>query len=199
VVLLAPNIMNHLVISSKHDLNQKSHISGHLLRWPPLELSKTYLNMESSPHTAPFRSWGHRWKARNFSFLNLCSNFEISRIELCSRTGAAGFPGPNRASVGQKMARPSHACCRTSKVTEVMYMIRKAYSPEVGRPRSLMSAGFLQKLPPRGEIWAQISPQSNAQIPGKSTCLGSWSHKLCIHFLAGWSNSPLKKNEGADL
>ena len=32
VVLLAPNIMNHLVISSKHDLNKKSHISGHLLR-----------------------------------------------------------------------------------------------------------------------------------------------------------------------
>jgi len=28
--------MNHLVISFKHDLYQKSHISGHLLRWPPL-------------------------------------------------------------------------------------------------------------------------------------------------------------------
>jgi hypothetical protein len=31
VVLLAPNFMNHLVISFKHDLHQKSHISGHLL------------------------------------------------------------------------------------------------------------------------------------------------------------------------
>jgi hypothetical protein len=31
VVLLAPNFMNHLVISFKRDLRQKSHISGHLL------------------------------------------------------------------------------------------------------------------------------------------------------------------------
>jgi hypothetical protein len=31
VVLLAANFMNHLVISFKHDLHQKSHISGHLL------------------------------------------------------------------------------------------------------------------------------------------------------------------------
>jgi len=31
VVLLAPNFMNHLVISLKHDLHQKIHISGHLL------------------------------------------------------------------------------------------------------------------------------------------------------------------------
>jgi hypothetical protein len=40
-----------------------------------------------------------------------------------------------------------------------------------------MSAGlhFLPKLPP------QISPDSNGQNPGKSTCLGSWGHKLCIH------------------
>jgi len=36
LVLLAPNFMNHLVISFKHDLHQKSHISGHLLCWPPL-------------------------------------------------------------------------------------------------------------------------------------------------------------------
>ena len=38
VVLLAPNFMNHLVISFKHDLYQKSHISGHLLCWPPLRV-----------------------------------------------------------------------------------------------------------------------------------------------------------------
>jgi hypothetical protein len=31
VVLLAPNFMNHLVISFKHDLHQNCHISGHLL------------------------------------------------------------------------------------------------------------------------------------------------------------------------
>jgi len=34
VVLLAPNFMNHLAISFKHDLRQKRHISGHLLSWP---------------------------------------------------------------------------------------------------------------------------------------------------------------------
>jgi hypothetical protein len=33
-VLLALNFMNRLVLSFKHDLYQKSHISGHLLRWP---------------------------------------------------------------------------------------------------------------------------------------------------------------------
>ena len=32
LVLLAPNFMNHLVISFKNNLHQKSHISGHLLR-----------------------------------------------------------------------------------------------------------------------------------------------------------------------
>ena len=38
VVLLAPNFINHLIISYKHYLHQESHISGHLLRWPPLEI-----------------------------------------------------------------------------------------------------------------------------------------------------------------
>ena len=38
VVLLAPNFINHLVISYKHYLHQKSHMSGHLLSWPPLTL-----------------------------------------------------------------------------------------------------------------------------------------------------------------
>ena len=36
VVLLAPDFMNHLVVSFKHGLHQKSHIPGHLLSWPPL-------------------------------------------------------------------------------------------------------------------------------------------------------------------
>jgi hypothetical protein len=31
VILLVPNFMNHIVISFKHDLHQKSHISGQLL------------------------------------------------------------------------------------------------------------------------------------------------------------------------
>ena len=37
VVLLSPNFMSHLVKSFKHDLYQKSHISGHLLCCPPLQ------------------------------------------------------------------------------------------------------------------------------------------------------------------
>jgi hypothetical protein len=40
LVLFAPNFMNHLVISFKHNLHQKSHISGHLLRWTPLIYSQ---------------------------------------------------------------------------------------------------------------------------------------------------------------
>ena len=38
LVLLAPNFVNHLVISFKHDLHQNSHITGHLLSWPPVVL-----------------------------------------------------------------------------------------------------------------------------------------------------------------
>jgi len=37
-----PNLMNHLVLSFKHDLYQKSHISGHLLRRPPLRIHSIY-------------------------------------------------------------------------------------------------------------------------------------------------------------
>ena len=47
VVLLAPNFMNHLVISFKHDLHQESHISGHSLRWPPLIFYYCILGMLS--------------------------------------------------------------------------------------------------------------------------------------------------------
>jgi len=34
-----PNFVDHLVMFIKHGLHQKSHISGHLLRRPPLVLS----------------------------------------------------------------------------------------------------------------------------------------------------------------
>jgi hypothetical protein len=33
---LIPNFVDHLVMFIKHGLHQKSHISGHLLRQPPL-------------------------------------------------------------------------------------------------------------------------------------------------------------------
>ena len=36
---LATNFMNHLVILFKHNFYQSSHISKHLLRWPPLAFS----------------------------------------------------------------------------------------------------------------------------------------------------------------
>ena len=58
VVLLAPNFINHLVISYKHYLHQKSHISGHLLRWPPLVYLPGLKKKENRQLTAGRRFFG---------------------------------------------------------------------------------------------------------------------------------------------
>jgi hypothetical protein len=75
-----PNFVDHLDMFIKHGLHQKSHISGHLLRRPPLVYDPRYLiiSLPEIPYTPPV--YVRFWPTLHVSVYNHMSN-----CHLCGR------------------------------------------------------------------------------------------------------------------
>jgi len=116
-------------------------------------------------------SWGHCWRAQTLSFLNLCSN-----LKMVLTAARASEVVKNE---GQTLARSSHGCCRTSKLTGLMYMIMKADSIlEEGHQKLLdwvlaciSGHNCLPRFHPKG--LSRIHKQAHGWTPGNVSCAAS--------------------------
>jgi len=109
--------------------------------------------VDSSLHTAPFR-------VPRAPLESLKSRLSESVLKILKQSANGPALGIEQ-SEGETLATAAHARCRTSKRIQPMSMAINTYSLEEAELSAALH--FMPQLPPR------ISPESNAQIPEKST------------------------------